>query len=207
MRQLWGRANSSNVMKVVWLLDELGLPYDRIDAGGAFGLTNTPEYRAMNPTGLIPTLREDDFTLWESNAILRYLASAHAGDVPIWPLDVRARASIDRWMDCQQNHLSRPQSVVFWGLIRTPPEKRDTATIGAATRDAIAAWSLLETPLTRFPYIAGEAFTLADIAWGVHAHRWMLLPLERPNMPFLDAWYDRLKQRPAYTRHVALPLS
>ena len=207
MRRLWGRANSSNVMKVIWLLEELNLPYERIDAGGAFGKTDSPEYRAMNPTGLVPTLQEGDFVLWESNAIVRYLASAHAGDSPLWPHDVRARGSIDRWMDCQQTHLSRPQSILFWGLVRTPPEKRDQAAIRQAIADAGRAYALLESSLTRFPFIAGQAFTLADIVWGVHVHRWLSLEFERPDMPWLRAWYDRLLQRPAYRTHCAGPMS
>ena len=207
MRRVWGRANSSNVMKALWVLDELGLPYERLDVGGPFGQTDTPEYRAMNPTGLVPTLQEDDFVLWESNAVVRYLADAHAGDSPLWPRDFRARASIDRWMDCQQTQLSRPLSTVFWGLVRTAPDKRDPAAIGQATRDCARAWALLETPLTRGAYIAGDAFTLADIAWGPLIHRWFAMPIERPEMPYLRPWYDRLLQRPAYVRHCAGPLS
>jgi glutathione S-transferase len=207
MRRLWGRANSSNVMKVIWLLEELKLPYERVDVGGAFGKIDTPEYRAMNPTGLVPTLQEDDFALWESNAVLRYLASANAGDSPLWPHDVRARASIDRWMDCQQTQLTPRITVIFWGLVRTPPEKRDDAAIQQATKDTARALSLLEPALTRLPYIAGEAFTLADIAWGVHVHRWFALPIDRPEMPWLRAWYDLLLQRPAYSAHCAGPLS
>src|SRR4051812_32491763 len=144
MRRVFGRANSSNVMKVIWLLEELGPPYERLDVGGAFGQTDTPAYLAMNPTGLVPTLQEDNFVLWESNAVVRYLASANAGDAPLWPHDARARGSIDRWMDCQQTQLNRPMSVVFWGLVRTPPEKRDEAAIRQAVADTAWAWSLLE---------------------------------------------------------------
>jgi glutathione S-transferase len=207
MRRVWGRANSSNVMKVIWLLEELGLPYERVDVGGAYGKTDTPEYRAMNPTRLVPTLQEDEFVLWESNAIVRYLADANTGDTPLWPREPRARASIDRWMDCQQTQLTGPQSVVFWGLVRTPPEKRDLAAIARATEGAARAWGLLESSLTRFPYIAGNAFTLADIVWGPHVHRWFVMPVERPDMPYLRAWYERLLQRPAYVAHCAGPLS
>src|SRR4051812_30447395 len=115
MRRVWGRANSANVMKVIWLLEELRLPYQRIDAGGEFGVTNTQEYLAVNPTGLIPTLQEGDFYLWESNAICRYLASANTEDSPLWPKDARVRANIDRWMDAQQTQLNRAQSAVFQG--------------------------------------------------------------------------------------------
>src|SRR4029077_18656579 len=106
-RILWGRATSSNVMKVIWALEELQLPYERIDVGGSFGKTDTAEYRAMNPTSLVPTLQEDDFTLWESNAICRYLCHAHAPHSRLWPQEPHTRANIDRWMDAQQTLLNR----------------------------------------------------------------------------------------------------
>ncbi len=169
-RILWGRATSSNVMKVIWLLEELGLPYERIDVGGAFGKTDTPEYRAMNPTGLVPTLQEGDFTLWESNAILRYLGAATARrSVP------RTRTpapTIDRWMDAQQTTMNRPQGTLFLGLVRTPPEKRDPAVISAGRRSA-AVWGLIGAELGQHPYICGDTLSLADICWGVHVHRWL----------------------------------
>lgn len=206
MLRLWGRANSSNVMKVIWLLEELRLPYERVDVGGPFGKTDTPEYRAMNPTGLVPTLQEDGFTLWESNAILRYVCSAHAPDTPMWPTDARARGNIDRWMDCQQTQLNRPQGVVFQGLVRTPPERRDKAAIVRATQEAAAAWGLVELALSRAAYVAGPVFTLADIPFGVHVHRWFNMPIEgRPEMPHLRAWYNRLLERPVYARLIAGP--
>jgi glutathione S-transferase len=205
-RVLWGRANSSNVMKVIWLLEELRLPYERLDVGGAFGKTDTAEYRAMNPTGLVPTLQEDEFTLWESNAILRYVCSAHAPDTPMWPADVRARGNVDRWMDCQQTQLNRPQGVVFQGLVRTPAERRDAAAIAQATRDAAGAWELVESALSRHAYVAGPQFTLADMVFGVHVHRWFNMPIEgAPEMPRLRAWYSRLLERPVYAQHIAGP--
>jgi glutathione S-transferase len=191
-RIVWGRATSSNVMKVLWGLGELGLPFERIDVGGAFGKTDTADYRAMNPTGLVPTLQEGTFTLWESNAILRYLAQTHA-------------ANIDRWMDAQQSVLNRPMSSVFWGLVRTPADQRDLSSIAASISDAAGAWRLVEAQLSRHDFIAGTEFTLCDIPWGVHAHRWFgmdYLGLTRPEMPALRAWYDRLCGRPAYRRYV-----
>jgi glutathione S-transferase len=125
MRKVWGRKNSSNVMKVLWLLEELSLPYDRIDVGGPFGRTKDADYVAMNPNSIIPTLEEENgFTLWESNVILRYLASCHADGSPLWPKDLQARANIDRWMDWQQTILGPPATVVFQGLVRTPPDQR-----------------------------------------------------------------------------------
>ena len=206
MIRIWGRTNSSNVMKVLWLLDELGLSAERIDAGGPFGRTGTPEYRAMNPLGLVPTLQEDGFTLWESNAVCRSLCAAHAPGHALFPADPRARARVDQWMDAQQTVLNRPMAVVFWGLVRTPPEKRDAAAIAAAVAEAAKAYGLIGAELTRQPYVAGETLTLADIPWGVHVHRWFTMAFDRPEVPGLRAWYERLLARPAYRAHIARPL-
>ena len=207
-RIVWGRATSSNVMKVLWVLEELGLPYQRIDVGGSFGKTDTPEYRAMNPTMTVPTLQEGNFTLWESNVIVRYLARESE---TLWPADPHARANIDRWMDAQQTVLNRVMGLVFWGLVRTPADKRDTVAIAAAIQDAAKAYRLIEAKLEEHDFIAGPHLTAADIPWGVHAHRWFgmdYLGLERPDLPALRAWYDRLCARPAYRKAVvATPIS
>jgi glutathione S-transferase len=205
MLRLWGRANSSNVMKVLWVLEELRLPYERIDVGGPFGKTDTAEYRAMNPNGLVPTLQENGFTMWESNAILRYLCSAYAPDSPLWPKDLRARGNVDRWMDYQQTALNAPQGVVFVGLVRTPPDKRDMAAISAAAQQAGRIWSIVDAELAKHPFVAGKALTLADMAFGPHVHRWYVMPVERPETPHLRAWYDRLLALPIYARHIAVP--
>ena len=207
MRRLLGRANSSNVMKAIWILEELGLPYQREDLGGPFGGNDTAEYRAMNPNGVVPTLVEESFVLWESNAIVRYLCAANAPGHAMWPDDLRARASIDRWMDWQQTTLGAPQTVVFQGLVRTAPERRDTAAIGAAVQQVGGHYSLLDGILAKVPYVAGPVFTLADIAIGVHVHRWFSFAIERPDQPYLRAWYERLLARPAYARHVAIPMT
>jgi glutathione S-transferase len=204
-RIVWGRATSSNVMKVLWGLGELGQPFERIDVGGAFGKTDTPEYRAMNPTGLVPTLQEESFALWESNAILRYLGQVHASGTALWPADAQARAKIDHWMDAQQTVLNRPMSAVFWGLVRTPADQRDLTSVAASIGETAAAWRLIEAQLNQHDFVAGTDFTLCDIPWGVHAHRWFgmdYLGLTRPEMPALRAWYDRLCGRPAYRRYV-----
>jgi glutathione S-transferase len=201
-RIVWGRATSSNVMKVLWGLGELHLPFERIDVGGSFGKTDTSAYLAMNPTKLVPTLQEDDFTLWESNVILRYLCHAHAPDSTLWPQDPHARANIDRWMDAQQTQLNRPMGVVFWGLVRTPPDKQDRTAIAQGITDTAKAYGLIEPLLGRHGYIAGPDFTLADIPWGVHVHRWFNIEFDRPPLPNLRAWYDRLCERPAYRQQI-----
>ena len=202
-RILWGRSTSSNVMKVIWLLEELKLPYERMDVGGPFGKTNTPEYRTMNPTGLVPTWQENGFSLWESNAILRYLCVAHAPDSALFPREPRRRADIDRWMDAQQTVLNRPQGVLFVGLIRTPPEKRDQAAITQAIGEAAGAWGLIGAELGKHPFICGDTLTLADMCWGVHVHRWLNMDFERPEVANLAGWYERLMQRPVYRTHIA----
>lgn len=207
MRTLLGRHNSSNVMKAIWLLEELSLPYDRKDVGGPYGGTDTPEYRAMNPNGVIPTLVEDEFVLWESNAIIRYLCAANAPGHAMWPDDPHARASIDRWMDWQQTTLGPPQSKLFQGLVRTAPEKRDQAALAIATAEATRNWTILDGILGKVEYVAGPAFTLADISIGVHVHRWFSFDMDRPAQSHLRAWYDRLLVRPIYKQHVAQPMT
>ena len=208
MRKLWGRANSSNVMKVMWLLEELELPYERIDVGGPFGRTHDADYVAMNPNSVVPTLQEENgFTLWESNVILRYLAATHADGTPVWPSEPQARANIDRWMDWQHTIVGPPMTVVFQGLVRTAPERRDVAAIEAASERAGQAWALLDRQLAGHDYVAGPDFTLADIPLGVHAHRWFSFTMKRPELPRLSSWYERLLARPAYKEHCAKPMT
>lgn len=207
MIRLWGRTNSSNVMKVLWLLDELGLAYDRRDVGGPFGGTATPEYRALQPLGQIPALEDDGFTLFESNAILRYLCNAHAPQSGLYPAEPRARGTVDTWLDFQQTALNRPQSLVFVGLIRTPEDRRDHDAISKAVAEAGRIWAILDERLGTQAYVAGEALTIADMAFGVHAHRWFNMPVARGDAPHLRAWYDRLCARPAYAAHVAQPVT
>jgi glutathione S-transferase len=208
MIRIWGRATSSNVMKVTWLLDELGLSYERRDVGGPFGGTATPEYRAMQPLGLVPALEEDgDFSLFESNTILRYICNAHAPATSLYPAGPRLRAKVEAWMDFQQTALNPPASVVFQGLIRTPPERRDGAAIAAGIKAAAAIWAILDARLARLAYVAGDSPTRADIAFGPHVHRWFNMPVEeRPAAPNLRAWYERLLTRPAYRTHCAVAL-
>jgi glutathione S-transferase len=191
-------------MKVIWLLEELGLPYERVDVGGPFGGTSTPEYRAMNPLGVVPSFEEPGFTLFESNVILRYVCNTHPNER--YPAEARARATVEAWMEFQQTALNRPQSVVFQGLIRTAPEQRDHAAITAAVAEAGRIWTIVDGRLAAHPHVAGEAFSLADIAFGVHVHRWFNMAIDRPNTPHLHAWYERLLERPAYKRHCAGPV-
>lgn len=207
MITLWGRANSVNVMKVLWLLDELALPFERIEAGGAFGRTRDPDYLAMNPNATVPTLvMPSGFTLWESNAILRYLCRTQPGGNAFYPEAPEARADVERWMDWQLASLGEPMRVLFWTFVRTPEAERDMAAVARALPEAARLWRMLEARLADRDHPAG-GFSIADMALGGFLHRWFSLPIERPEMPRLSAWYGRLLQRPAYAKHVAVPMS
>jgi glutathione S-transferase len=204
MLQIWGRASSSNVMKVLWLCEELAIPFRRIDAGGAFGRTREPDYLAKNPNALVPTIEEPDgFTLWESNSILRYLARSRAPGHAIYPDDIRLAADCDRWMDWQLSALNRPMTTIFFTHVRLREAERDWPAAHRARADAEALWGMVDARLTDRPFITGAALTTADIALGVYVHRWFALPIERASLPALRGWYDRLLARPGYQAHAA----
>jgi glutathione S-transferase len=204
--RLWGRISSVNVQKVVWAVDELGLPCERIEAGGAFGVVSTPEYRRMNPNGLVPVIDDDGFILWESNAIVRYLAAKHSPGV-LWPGDARRRADIDRWMDWQAGTFTPAMRDAFLQLVRTPPGTRDAAALEASRAAAEKAAALLDAHLAGRAFAAGEAFSPADIVLGCAAHRWLNLPLEREPRPEMARWYASLKSRPGAARALSTPVS
>jgi glutathione S-transferase len=205
MLRIWGRVNSSNVQKVLWAADELGVAYDRIDTGGVFGGTKEPSYLAMNPNALIPTIQDGELTLWESNTIVRYLAAKY-GKGKLWIEDPGQRALAEKWMDWGFT-LGGPNGPLFWGYIRTPPEQRDPAALEAARVKAIELWQIVENVLKTQPYIAGQSFSIGDIGLGVFVHRWHQFPIDRGNLPNLAGYYERLKARPAYAKHVAQPLT
>ena len=208
MLKIWGRASSSNVMKVLWVCEELGIPYERVDAGGAFGRTREPDYLAKNPNARVPTIEEPDgFTLWESNTIRRYLVATRAPGHALHPEDPRARARTERWMDWQLSHLGPPMTVVFFTYVRTPEDKRDMVATAAARNEAEALFDIVEGALEEGPYLGGEAPSLADVALGPMLHRWLNLPITRKPQPRVEAWYERLKQRPGFATHVAVPMS
>ncbi|HEX7054219.1 MAG TPA: glutathione S-transferase [Burkholderiales bacterium] len=206
MLRIWGRTNSVNVKKALWTAEELGLRYERIDAGLHFGVNDTPEYRRMNPTGLVPTIDDDGFVLWESHTIVRYLAAKHAPGT-LWPTELRARADAERWMDWTHTFSRELQRPLFWPLVRTPPEKRDAAAIEEARRKCASLLAVPESALARQAYLAGERFTMADIPLGCHVQIWMRLPIERPPLPGVEAWFGRLRERPAFRRIVDIALS
>ncbi len=207
MRRIWGRTNSINVMKVLWACEELGLSYERIDAGGAFGGLRTPEYLAKNPNGLIPVLEEDDFVLWESNAILRYLGHRYGAESGLWPNDPRSRALADQWMDWQQTTGQPAIGPAFVQMYRTPAERRDEGVLRRSIERAAEVFPVLDAHLARVPFVAGQSFTLGDIPIGCLVYRYLHMPIDRPTLPALDAYHQRLLGRPGYVQHVAVGVS
>jgi glutathione S-transferase len=203
--KVWGRTTSSNVKKVLWLADELSLAIDRVDAGGKYGVVDTPAYRALNPNGRVPTIEDGNFVLWESNSIMRYLCMKYGGEA-FYPADPKTRADIDRWLDWQLAMLNPFEVPLFWGTIRTPPEKHDKAAIAAQTEKLAAAYAILDRALTGREYLV-DRFSIADIALAIYFHRWLDNPfLQRPDFPQLAQWHARLRPRPAFKRHVEVPL-
>jgi glutathione S-transferase len=205
MLKVWGRTNSVNVKKALWALEELGVKYERIDAGMQFGVNKTPEYLKMNPTGLVPTIDDDGFVLWESHSIVRYLSARH-GAGTLCPTDLRMRADAERWMDWAFT-FSNAMRAVFWGLIRTPAEKRDMKAIEEGRKRCIELLAIPEAALSGKQYIAGKDFTMGDIPLGCEVQRWMRVPIERPVFPNVQAWFDRLCARPLFKKLVDQPLS
>jgi glutathione S-transferase len=206
MLKIWGRNTSVNVQKAMWAVGELKLPHERIDIGGAFGRNNEPAYLAMNPNGLVPTLEEDDgFLLWESNSVVRYLAAKY-GAGTLDPADLRTRASASRWMDWQLTVVAPAIHGLFWGLIRTPPEKRDPAHIEMSRERTTAAMRILDAQLGKTAYVAGDQFSMGDIPVALMAYRYRRLVQERRGLDNLERWFVGIEQRPAFREHVlAIP--
>ena len=206
MLKIWGRKNSSNVQKVLWTCAELDVAFERLDWGGPFGGNQDPAYLALNPNGLVPTVQDGDLVIWESNTIMRWLCATRGGE-RLHPSDAASRTHVERWMDWNLSSLTTPMSALLWGYYRTPADKRDAAALDAARRRAIELLAMVERRLDGHLYLAGDAFTLADIGIGIWVHRWYLYPIERPDMARLKAWYGRLGERAGFRDHVAGPLS
>jgi glutathione S-transferase len=206
--KIWGRKTSSNVQKVMWAIGEIGLPHERIDISGPFGKNREPAYLAMNPNGLVPTLEEEDgFLLWESNSIVRYLAAKHRSSV-LEPADPHARARASQWMDWQLSVAGPAITPAFWGLIRTPPEKRDHAAIEDAKTKTTVAMKMMDEQLAKTAYLAGDAFSYGDIPVGIMAYRYRELVPERPHLKNFERWYAAISARQAFKDHVgAVPLT
>jgi glutathione S-transferase len=206
MLKVWGRTNSINVQKVMWAVGELGLEHERVDAGGKFGGLDTPEYGALNPNRLIPTVQDGDVVVWESNACVRYLGARY-GRGSLWPEDPAERAGADMWMDWQISRLMPDMTVIFWGLVRTPEDQRDYPAINAAAKRVGETWRVLDHHLASRPFVAGDRLTIGDIPVGAACYRYQELPVERPKLPNLEAWYARLRERAPFRSHVMLPVT
>lgn len=208
MLKIWGRANSVNVQKVLWCCDELGLPFERIDAGLQFGRVNDPDYRELNPNGQVPTLVDGAFVLWESNAIVRYLAMQYGASSALYPSEPKLRASIDRWLDWSLSTLAPAERPVFMTLVRTPAQDRDMIALASNLKTLVVRWKVLDAHLRGRFHIEGDRFTLADIVLGAFAKRWFGVEgIDRPPMPSLERWYQRLTQRAPFKKYIDLPLT
>jgi glutathione S-transferase len=205
MLKVWGRASSFNTQKVLWLVDELGLEHEHIPAGGDFGLLDEPAFRALNPHGRVPVIEDGDAVVWESHACLRYLAARY-GQGSFWAEDAAKRAVAEGWMDWAQTAL-QPAFLngVFWGYYRTPEAQRNWPSILRNLARCAEYFGLLDRQLRGRPYLLGDQLSLADIPIATSLYRYFELDIERPALPNVSAWYERLQQRPAYRKHVMLP--
>ena len=217
MLRLWGRPTSTRTLKVLWTLSEIGIefefilasasmgPQGSVDKGNRpYGIVDTAAYRAMNPNGTIPTIDDGGFVLWESNAIVRYLAMQYAPDL-MYGGDTRIFARANQWMDWDNNQLMPGQHVLVMQLVRLGKERRDVTAIEQARTEQIAALRIIDAELGRTRYIAGDRFSMGDVPLGIHVHRWLLYDIERPSMANLARWYDDIRQRAAFQQWVENP--
>ena len=192
-----GRRNSANVQKVMWTLGELDLPYQRIDVGGSFGYPS--DY--PNPVKVVPTIRDGDLVVWESNACVRYLARTY-GKGTLWPNDVQQQATSDMWMEWQRSDISNAYFPLFQMLIRGLPSTPEK--IERCSQDCARIFAQLNRQLEGRDFISGPNLGTADIVIGAMMYRYLTLPIERPTLPAMASWYARLTARPAYRKHVMI---
>lgn len=207
MLTIWGRATSSNVQIAMWAAKELKLDVKRIDVGGTFGGTDTPEYRSMNPNGLIPVLQDNGLTLFESGAILRYLGAKYGND-EFWPKDPTRRAELDKWAEWSKTTLC-PVLIyhVFWTLVRTPKGDRDMNNLKTQVEKLGELMEMATAQIGDSGYIGGESLSFADIMFGHTLFRYFTLPFTRKELPDLSAYYERLQTHVAYREHVMVDYS
>lgn len=198
MLRLLGKASSINVRKVLWTCTELNIPFEREDWGSGFNSTHTAEFMAMNPNALVPVIQDGDFTLWESNSIIRYLATCYASEA-LYPTQARARARVDQWIDWQASDLNKSWSYAFMSLVRHSPEHQNRQALTAGCNEWAKHMQILNRQLesTR-AYVAGDTFSLADIPIGLSVNRWFETPFKHPELPAVSAYYGRLCRRPGY---------
>ena len=208
MLKIWGRKNAINVQKVLWGCGELALEYERVDAGLQYGVVDQPFYLAMNPNGRVPTIDDNGFTLWESNSILRYLASKYGapnGKSRLYPSDLQARAVVEQWMDWQLFSLWPPVVAIYLGLHRPPPGGISAESIQTQVDRAHQAWRIVDSRVKTQDYMAGDEFTLADICVGMWLYRWFEMDIQRESLPSLEAYYQRLQEREPFRMQVMQP--
>lgn len=196
MLKLWGRLSSINVRKVVWTLQALGLPFERTDAGLAYGIVKTPQYLQQNPNALVPLLDDDGFTLWESNVIVRYLCARHSQG-NLYPDDLQARFDAERWMDWEQTTMNTAGRAAFIQWVRTPVERRQPDVIAESVAAMEPLLAMVDSQLAQRPFMAGEHLTMADIPIACEIHRWWGLPQPRAPWPNIERWYQGLLVHPA----------
>jgi glutathione S-transferase len=203
--RIWGRRNSINVQKAMWAVGELGLAHEHIPAGGPFGGLDSEEFGAMNPNRRVPVIDDGGTVVWESHAIVRYLAARY-GEGTLWPSDPGRRAAPDQWSDWVTADLqSAFIGGVFWNFYRTPEDRRDWPLIRQAIARCASLFRLLDRHLAGRSFIAGDDFTFGDIPAGAQLYRYFALDIDRPALPQVEAWYERLQARPAYREHVMVP--
>ena len=201
MIRILGKASSINVRKVLWACDEIGVAYEREDWGSGFRDTAVPEFLALNPNALVPAVIVDGAPLWESNTILRYLACRY-GRADLLPAELLPRAQVEKWMDWQATEFNNAWRYAFQALVRKNPAFADPDELHASIRDWSRHVGILDVVLRSSPYVAGAAFTLADIPIGLAVNRWFATPIpERPDFPAVDAYFERLSTRPAFMHH------
>ena len=206
MLKIWGRLNSINVMKVMWCVDELGIEHERVDAGMSHGVVGEEFYAKLNPNRRVPTIDDDGLTLWESNVIVRYLSAKH-GSGSLCPVDIGERALAEQWMDWQQTTSHPDITFVFWAVVRDLKANQDPEKLAAATLRAAQAWQVVDDHLGDRDYLCGDHLTMADIPLGAAVWRWYNMKIERPALANVEAWHERLQQRPGFKKYVMLPLT
>ena len=194
--KIWGRMSSINVKKVVWAAQELGLDYERHEAGGVHGVVKTPAYIALNPNSQIPVMEDDDYVLWESNVITRYLCAKHSTG-NLYPTDLQERFDAERWMEWQQTTANPASRNGFWHLVRLPVDQRDPALVAQSNALVEPLMAMLDVHLARRNFMVGERFTMADIPLGCEVQRWFGLPQARQPRPHVERWFASLLARPA----------
>lgn len=201
MLKILGKTTSINVRKVLWTCEEIGMDYLQEDYGSGFTPTETDEFRALNPNAMVPVIIDDDFVLWESNSICRYLVRK-AGRDDLLPGEPRASADVERWMDWQATEFNNAWRYVFPALGRRDPAFNDPAAIAAGINQWNHCIGILEQQLQRtHHWVTGETFTLADVVLGLSVNRWKMTPFAKPDVPAIEAWFTRLNERPAFLRH------